>query len=920
VKLQKKGREKTGCCCRSKPKGPALWRRAAASLLALSVLGSAAAASGMNDAGHRKAEVGALSYRLPAAGAGPAAAEAGLLAPASASASEPSASAAASSNGGAANTAYLGVIGIPEAWKKLKSDVKGTIAVIDTGVDLKHPALTPYLTSGVNLVQSGKPPQDDNGHGTAVAGILAAAAQAAPEGAGKPSWKAKIMPIKALDRNGTGNEARLTQAIRYAVQHGADMIVLSLGLRRDAPELRAAVEQAEAQGVLLVAAVGNDGGELGEKAAVQYPAAYPTVLAVGGTDGKQGDPRSNAGPEMDVAAPWQVRTAALGGGYTAMEGTSMGAPQAAAVAALVRAAHPSWPPALIREAIRQSAKDIGPPGWDARTGYGLLQAQAAVEAREPGDWREPNASRATAAAFPVGTELAADWSGSRDSDWYRIDVPYDGVLSVTLDADPAGRKTVSARKPQLTLEAAGGAKAGGTAGEPPLSGKWTVRKGTYILKADGAADRGGNPVGYRLVSQFRIRADAAEPNDSPSAAKTIPARTQIWTGTFDHAGDEDWFAFTLPSHGLLSISIAADTSRIDPALLLQPAEGKPTDVDENGDGAGEQLVVPDAAPGLYYLQVRNAVSARPEPVIGTYRVRMEYTASDQDLNEPNDNPLTATPIAPGTSRKGRIDSASDADWFRFGIDADRFVRLRLAGIPGDAAVRMELTDKKLKTVGRWDSKSGQTALEAGLKLESGTYYVSIASDRPFRSGSYELSLQSDPLLAGYRDISRHWAAGSIVSVTEAGLMHGYAQAEFRPDQSLTRAEAVSTLVQAFRPKASPAGAALRFGDIPRGNWAYEAVARADAAGWLSHFGGARFEPYRPITRAEAADLLAKAAGLGRPKPYASTFADVPVRHWASPSLEALVRRGWLSGYPGGDFRPDRTITRAEWAALLARLL
>ena len=149
------------------------------------------------------------------------------------------------------------------------------VAVVDTGVDLGHPDLVGNLVDGVNLLQPSKKPNDDNGHGTNVAGFIAAVINN-DKGIAGIAPNAKIMPIKALEADGTGGEAKLGEGIKYAVDHGAKIVVLSLGLNKYSDYLAGIVQYAEDHNVLLVAAVGN------ESTSVKYPAAYPTVLAVGG--------------------------------------------------------------------------------------------------------------------------------------------------------------------------------------------------------------------------------------------------------------------------------------------------------------------------------------------------------------------------------------------------------------------------------------------------------------------------------------------------------------------------------------------------------------------------------------------------------------------------------------------------------------
>ena len=627
---------------------------------------------------------------------------------------------------------YMKTIGIPDAWAMQTADVTATIAIVDTGVDLRNSELKPYLLTGKNLVDNGKTVQDDNGHGTAVAGVILAIAKAGEAPSSQARWRGKLMPIKALDEFGAGNEEKLTRGIRYAVDQGADIIVLSLGLRRDAPGLRNAVAYAESRGVLLVAASGNDAAVFGEAAAVQYPAAYPTVLSVAGMNGRNPVESSTSGPENDVGAPWKVQTVTLGGGGIEMEGTSMGAPQAAAVAAMVKAAHPDWTPLRIREALRSSVLPDGRPNWNPNTGYGLLSAPGALRANAEADWREPNNMRANASPFPLGGEVAGTWSGAADTDWFVLETKYDGTVSISGDAG----------KYELYGEANRRIEPLPAEGNPDgVRIRWPAGKGRYWLLARPSPDSPGLPNGYRIVSGFAMNPDAREPNDTAASASTLPARDQRWTGTFHKRGDVDWFAVTLPKAGALKLSVVPDTTRIDPELRIQPAGGTEIVIDERGDGGAEYGTINRAKAGKYYFRIANVISTLPEAVNGTYAVSMEYITDKEDNYEPNDAPLTATPMEYGRVYNGLIQSAEDRDWFRFEVDESSKIRLTVGQIPPSMRLSVELRNKKLQTLEKWNNSDGRRTLIGDRSLPPGTYYVRIAGDKADRNQYYGLRLR-----------------------------------------------------------------------------------------------------------------------------------------------------------------------------------
>lgn len=278
----------------------------------------------------------------------------------------------------------LSHIQAPSAWDVERGDASVTVAVIDTGVDLDHPDLAAKLDTehDWDFVGGDAEAEDDNGHGTHVAGIVAAVtdntigvAGAAPE--------VRILPVKVLSSAGTGTADSLAQGINYAVAQGADIINMSLGGLAGGPVMQAAVQNAVAAGVVVVAASGNNG----YSSTVFYPAAYPECIAVGATtvDDERAS-YSNAGAELDVTAPGGTQTAGVISTvpygetlYGWKYGTSMATPHVAAAAALLRSSDPSLTVAQIHTALKATARDLGTPGWDSATGYGLIQMRDALD-------------------------------------------------------------------------------------------------------------------------------------------------------------------------------------------------------------------------------------------------------------------------------------------------------------------------------------------------------------------------------------------------------------------------------------------------------------------------------------------------------------------------------------------------------------
>lgn len=289
----------------------------------------------------------------------------------------------------------LRVIGLPSAWE-LTTGERIPVAIIDTGVDLDHPDLVHNIwvnsaeipdnafdddgngfvddVVGWDFVNDDSIPQDDNSHGSFVAGIVAAQSNNVTGIAGV-SWYAQIVSLKVLNNVGTGNSADVAEAIIYAADNGVSIINLSLETELESQVLADAVDYAVNEGCLLIAAVGNGGG------AVAYPAKFPDVLAVSATNNNDVPwTFSNQGAEVDIAAPGVdiFSTNRLGSYSDGLNGTSFAAPHVAGVAALVMSVDSQLTAVQVRQILITTSTDVWSPGWDLLTGWGRLDADAAL--------------------------------------------------------------------------------------------------------------------------------------------------------------------------------------------------------------------------------------------------------------------------------------------------------------------------------------------------------------------------------------------------------------------------------------------------------------------------------------------------------------------------------------------------------------
>ena len=330
---------------------------------------------------------------------------------------------------------YLLPLRLPSAWDVTRGSTNVKIAIVDSGVDLDHPDLADRILPGYDFVNRDAVAQDDEGHGTMVAGLAAADTNNGIGIAGA-AWNASILPVKVLDGTGAGSDFDVANGITWAADSGAQVINLSLGGPWSSQTLYDAVQYARSKGTVVVAAAGNDGAPQ-----VSYPAAYAD-LAVGATDGA-GDAAwfSNSGYWVDVAAPGiDVTSTALADGpvesYAKGSGTSFSSPIVAGITALVRSQHPEWGPAqVVKQVLR--AWDRGPRGLDPYYGFGLVDAAAALggtgqapAAQPGGDPNEPNG--ATRRATTVATSAAGTISPEGDHDVYAVDVSQPKWFSATV--------------------------------------------------------------------------------------------------------------------------------------------------------------------------------------------------------------------------------------------------------------------------------------------------------------------------------------------------------------------------------------------------------------------------------------------------------------------------------------------------------
>jgi type VII secretion-associated serine protease mycosin len=379
---------------------------------------------------------------------------------------------------------WLGTMHAPDSMWPISTGKGITVAVIDSGVDAEHPDLAGQILAGQNF--SGLPggaETDTSGHGTAMASLIAGTGKGL---AGKGMYGlapgAKILPLRVVAHgdneadNAADFASQLAAAIRAAADSSAQIINISMVQVEAEPNVRSAVEYALSKGKLIVAGVGNSGNSGNP---VEYPAAYPGVVAVGETD-KSGNvaPESEHGPQVSLTAAGadMYEACASPSGYCSGHGTSNSTAIVSASAALLWSVHPTWTADQIIRVLIDTANAGGKPGvQDPYYGYGLVRPRIALAS--PGD------------------------PGPAD---------VNPLLPVVATHSPAAAPSSPAAVSAPGGDAAGRASSGGG------SGLWVAVGG-----AVGALLLGGVVVAV-VVRRRRRRSDRPGPPPPPSAASQDP--------------------------------------------------------------------------------------------------------------------------------------------------------------------------------------------------------------------------------------------------------------------------------------------------------------------------------------------------------------------------------------------------------------
>jgi thermitase len=615
-------------------------------------------------------------------------------------------------------------IGAPSAWDVTRG-ASVRVAVVDTGVDLDHPDLHDRIdtVNGWDFINGDAIAQDDAGHGTHVSGIIAATLNNGIGVAGVAN-QCTILPVKVLGANGNGTSSNVADGIRWAANHGASVINLSLGSADYSYAIDSAVQYAVAQDCVVVAATGNNG-----QYGVIYPARLDNVVGVGSTTSQDAlSSFSNYGPEVDICAPGSdIYSTLYTGGYGNMSGTSMAAPHVAGVVALIRAKNPSWTRAQVEQQLLSTALDLGPTGRDNYYGYGRVQAAQAVAAsiQPPPMVADDNIPGVVAPTSPI--------TGSLDSttdldDVFRIYLAAGSTLTASLTGATGTDFDLYLYGPSAQSVLTDPAVADSNGPTYPKVFQYVVPSpGYYYIDAYAHAGYGSYSLTYGVKS-----AGAAADDDVPGV--TAPASPIM--GSLDSILDvDDVYALNLVVGQTVRVSLTGASGSDFDAYLYGPGAISVKTDDPVASAMG--LTYPDdftyvvPTTGKYYLDAF-AYSGS-----GAYSLGYEISSGSADPD--GDVPGTAFGTSP---RAGTLDDTTDrADVYSMSLTAGQQVSLTLTG-PSASDFDLYLFGPGTTSVyvdNALASSTGPGSVETitYTALTSGTYY--IAGYAYSGSGAYTLA-------------------------------------------------------------------------------------------------------------------------------------------------------------------------------------
>ncbi|MFC0525280.1 S8 family serine peptidase [Pontibacillus salicampi] len=329
---------------------------------------------------------------------------------------------------------YMKDINMEKAWNITKGSSSVKVAVLDSGANVSHEDFNGRFHYPFNAMNGGSNIRDEVGHGTFVSGIIGANDNT--KGITGVAPNVSLIPVKVGDDYGIAM-SDAAEGVYHAMEKGADVVNMSFGSTYEDTALASALLSAYEEGILLVAATGND-----STSRPMYPSAYPWVMAVGATDTTQyGNAMayfSNYGPHVDIGAPGvDIFSTSPGSSYSFGDGTSFSAPMVSGVAALIKSKHRHWNADQVQYALQTSAdKWNSSLEWNEDSGFGQLDGYDALKASMSYYEKDKSNSIRSATVLKESDKVEEGFNFPRDSDLYSFDMKYDGSIQAEMSNLP----------------------------------------------------------------------------------------------------------------------------------------------------------------------------------------------------------------------------------------------------------------------------------------------------------------------------------------------------------------------------------------------------------------------------------------------------------------------------------------------------
>ncbi|WP_163969596.1 S8 family serine peptidase [Oceanobacillus halotolerans] len=856
---------------------------------------------------------------------------------------------------------YLNKIGMTDAWDITEGSSDVTVAVLDTGVNATHEDLSGRVLAGYDYVNDDSDPSDDHGHGTHVAGIIASNTN--DIGVTGIDFHANILPVKVANVKGEVPTSNSIKGIYYAISQGADVINMSYGGYNYDESVEEAIQEAYDQGIVVVAAAGNDGID-----SYSYPASYTSVISVSATD-ENDQPTSftNYGNFIDITAPGSnIYSTDYLGGYKGKNGTSFSSPIVSAVAGLLKAKHPDWAPNEIEWALQAGAEQLVNMEWNTFDGYGRVNAYSALTTTLPALDQDIANNQEEAKEIKSGSVYSDKVDLPKDVDWYTFEVTEKSSVTIDVINNSYHLDLIGS-----LYKTDGDAVLDRHIIDYNLSGsdEWysfEAEPGTYYIAIyDYFNHWSEQPYELTMESSTINNTDLiveTEPNDYMDQASYIHYGS-MGGGYFQQYKDYDYYQVDLPYNGDIAIKASTDSTAYynEPVALLVDSYGDVIVEDDyywqnNGELKSNTNEYHRIQTGTYYVVItnledysdnnpyvfditylENEVEEVPVPVAsiesGTYTGAINVKLNSYEGNEIRYTLDGSDPsLSNGTVYEAPIEIEVDTTLKAIAVkdghisnvvtylyEIDNVLNAPIASKTSGAfteAFQLELTTN-ISEASIYYTLDGTTpSVDNGQLYEEPIWIDQDTNVKAFailddltsdvRSYSYDYS--------AFPDINGHWAEDTITFLVEKGILNGYPDGTFGPGDLIGRAQAAKIIVEEMGLPLAESD----FPDVPDDYWASEHIGAAVEAGIFTGYDDGTFRPTDTLTRSEAAIILVRAYNLEGSSEM--TFPDVDESLWSYPFIETLVANGIITGYPDGTFGPKDSINRGQFSTMMARVL